>query len=68
MLIQAGSSGLLGFNAFPTSSTNIETQSDVTYVPIPADTNPNNICGTTCRVKQAYGFVKFMVNTVVTTP
>lgn len=67
MLIQAGSSGLLGFNAFPTSATNIETQSDVTYVPIPADANANNNCGTSCRVKQAFNFVKFMVTTVITT-
>lgn len=63
LLIQAGASGLLGFNAFPTSSTNIETQTYVTYVPIPADTPPSS-CGTACKVIQGLGIVASVVSDI----
>ncbi len=66
LLIQAGASGLLGFNAFPTSSTNIETQTDVTYVPIPADTTANNACGTACKVIQGLGLVASVITIIDT--
>lgn len=62
LLIQAGSSGLLGFNPFPTSSTNIETQTDVTYVPIPADNKTN--CGAVCIVNQALTLSSFVVSVI----
>lgn len=64
MLIQAGSSGLLGFNAFPSSDTNIETQQNVTYVPIPVDTNANS-CGALCVVTQGYKIARFIVSNVI---
>lgn len=64
LLIQAGASGLLGFNAFPTSSTNIETQTDVTYVPIPADTNAANSCGLGCKVTQGLGIVASVITDI----
>lgn len=64
LLIEAGSSGLLGFNAFPTTSSNILTQTDVTYVPIPADNSANNTCGAGCQVKQALGIISSVVSII----
>lgn len=62
LLIQAGASGLLGFNPFPTASNNIQTQQNTTYIPIPADNNASNSCGGLCKVEQGLNIVSQVIS------
>lgn len=65
LLIQAGASGLLGFNPFPSTANNIQTQQDTVYIPIPADNNASNSCGGICKVVQGLGIVSSVI-TIIT--
>lgn len=69
LLIQAGLSGLLGFNPFPTSTAdNVATQTSVTYIPIPQDSNAssNNVGGEVIQgLKIAYAVVEKVAPYVV---
>lgn len=65
LLIQAGASGLLGFNPFPNTANNIQTQQDTTYIPIPADSTASNSCNGICEVIQGLGLISSVV-TIIT--
>ena len=61
LLIQAGASGLLGFNPFPNTSNNIQTQQNTTYIPIPSDNTASNTCGGLCKVEQGLNIVSQVI-------
>ena len=64
LLIQAGASGLLGFNPFPSTANNIQTQQDTVYIPIPADNNTSNSCSGICKVVQGLGIVSSVISII----
>lgn len=64
LLIQAGASGLLGFNPFPSTANNIQTQQDTVYIPIPADNNASNSCGGICKVSQGLGLISSVISII----